>query len=735
MSSDTVTAVPATPRARASSLADWIAKAWFAAKRFYLFLLPLRFSFLALIVVAFAFLISAQGYDIIANLAEDDPTGATPSHDGQRIGFIVGVVFLALQTWYWSRQLLHVKPPEGKPKASDYPWLTTWLPRILGALAFVIAIACLWRVARNYGVPQPVSELRKMAIYLTILLIAFLAFTILRRRFLREDTGMVRDFKDMQWPTRILLMITVALSLALFLWSTFAVQSTVVIGSAAVVILAFALSVPIGSVLVWLGIKGGVPILTFLLIWAVLISPLADNHVVETLPGDVSARSTVPQAFDAWFDRLQKENPPGPDDKYPVIVVATEGGGIRAAYWTAAVLTSLTDTLPKFSDHVFAISAVSGGALGATVYDALLVRRGDYALRLDELEYTPQAQETRALRLAAKEMLSQDALAPTLAAMTQPDLAQRFVPVPIFPDRARALEGGWERAWRTTIARNGEPDDLFAGGFLQMMKGREARIPSLFLNGTIVETGQRIIASNLRIDGTHGSADELAKAVDLFGAIGADVRVSTAVDNSARFTYVAPAGTLRRAKDSNGGSPVACAPGESCEHVVDGGYFENSGSATISDVLGHIRRSKHAERIRPHVIFIQFRMEEPAPSVSVRIANEVLSPVRALLAVRGAHADLATEELKDEIGDDNHTTFELVQHVDKATKKPIAVFPLGWLLADRTRNLMDAQMGPKSKENGANVARIARLLGEPAIRRDQIQELAAQGEVKPEFQE
>ncbi len=725
MSSESVTAVPA---GRASSIADWIAKVWFAAKRLYLFLLPLRFSFLALIVVAFAFLVSAQGYDIIANLAEDDPTGATPSHDGQRIGFIVGVVFLALQTWYWSRQLLHVKKPATHPKASDYPWLTTWLPRILGALAFVIAVACLWRVARNYGVPEPVHELRKMAIYLAILLIAFLAFTVLRRRFMTDENIMAeRDFKEAGLPTQIMLAVTVAMSLALFLWATFAVQSTVLIGSAAVVIVAFALSVPTGSVIVWVGIKGGVPTLTFLLIWAVLISPLADNHVVETLPADVNARATIPQAFDAWFDRLQKEHPPGPDGKYPVILVATEGGGIRAAYWTAAVLTSLTDTLPKFSSHTFAVSAVSGGALGATVYDALLVRRGDYELRLDELEYTPQAQEAKTLRLAAREMLSQDALAPTLAAMTQPDLAQRFVPFPILPDRARALEGGWERAWRTAIARRGKPDDLFAGGFLRMMRGREARMPSLFLNGTIVETGQRIIASNLRIDQTHGSADELAEAVDLFGAIGADVRVSTAVDNSARFTYVSPAGTLIRAKDSNGGSPVECAPGEPCEHVVDGGYFENSGSATVSDLLAQIARSKHAARVRPHVIFIQFRMADPAPATSTKFANEVLSPVRALLSVRGAHADLATEELKDAVGDENHTSFELVQ-----TK---AVFPLGWLLADRTRNLMDAQMGPKSKENGKNVVRIAQVLNEPVIRRDHIQELAAQGEAKPEFQE
>lgn len=706
------------------TLASWIARAWDAAKRLYLFLLPLRFSFLALLVVAFALMVSAQGYDIIAHLAEDDPTGGERSNDGQRAGYVVGVIFLALQVWFWSRQLLHVKPAEGRPRASEYPRLTTWLPRILGALAFVIAIAALWRVARNYGVPEPVHELRKLAILLGIALIAFIAFCVLRRKQLDDPAHAEMTLHERPRATKAFLFASVVLALALFAWATFFVQSTVILGSAAIVLLAFALSVPVGSTLVWLGTRAGVPVLTFLLLWAVIISPLADNHVVETLPGDPGARPGIAAAFDKWFERLDREHPAA-DGTHPVILVATEGGGIRAAYWTAAVLTSLTDTIPTFADHTFAISGVSGGAFGSTVYDALLVRREEMHVKVDD-DYTPQGRETHSLRFAARQMLSQDSLAPTLAAMTQPDLAQRFVPAPIFPDRERALQGAWERAWSQTVRRqSGEADTTFSDGFLSMMAGKEERFPSLFLNGTIVETGQRIVASNLRIENVTGS-DELADSVDLFGAIGGDTRVSTAVANSTRFTYVSPAGTLRRGKDSNGGSSLACAPGARCEHVVDGGYFENSGSATLSDVLAVMARSKYASRIRPHVIFIQFRMDKPAPVKSAKLANEVLSPVRALLAVRGAHADLAATELMEQIGPANYTQFQLVQHK--------AVFPLGWLLADRTRNLMDQQMGPHSAENGANVRRIAALLKQP-VGRDLVQEMAARGERVPNFQD
>jgi hypothetical protein len=684
-----------------------LARAWRSARRLYQFLLPLRFSVLALLAIAFAFLVSAQGYDIIANLAEDDPTGASPSHDAQRLGYIAGVIFVTLQIWYWSRQLLFIAPQKGHPSADEYPWLARWLPRILAALTYVVSMLALWRVARNYGVPEPVHELRMMAIWLGLALLVFIGLCVIGPR-------------ERPLVTKLMLATSVALAVAMFIWCTFFVQSTVVIGSAAVVLVALALLVPIGSVFAWVGMRTGVPMLTFLLLWAVAISPLTDNHVVETRPASVE-RPSIVAAFDKWFERLDREHPTA-DGAHPVIFVATEGGGVRAAYWTAAVLTSLTDTIPSFDDHTFAISAVSGGALGSAVYDALLIRRQATSTNLDD--YHAQG-EQGSLRLAAKQVLSEDYLAPTLAAMTQPDLAQRFIPAPILPDRARALEGGWEHAWRTTIERrDGTPDDTFAGGFLAMMRGREDHVPSLFLNGTIVETGQRIVASNLHVDSDSG--EPLAESVDLFEAIGGDVRVSTAVDNSTRFTYVSPAGTLRRAKNSNGGSPLECAPGDRCEHVVDGGYFENSGSATIADILDLLARSKHATRIRPHVIFIQFEMADPAPVKSERFANEVLAPVRALLAVRGAHADLAKEELKEYVGPANYTSFSLVQ-----TK---AVFPLGWLLAHRTRNLMDQQMGPNSVQNGANVRRIATLL-KAQVGRDRVQELAAQGERAPTFRE
>ena len=55
----------------------------------------------------------------------------------------------------------------------------------------------------------------------------------------------------------------------------------------------------------------------------------------------------------------------------PIYVVAAPGGGIYASYFVSTVLTHATEAVPKFRQHLFAVSAVSGGALGTTLYSAL----------------------------------------------------------------------------------------------------------------------------------------------------------------------------------------------------------------------------------------------------------------------------------------------------------------------------------------------------------------------------
>jgi hypothetical protein len=673
---------------------------WPTAKRLYVFLLPLRFTGLLLLVIAFAFLLSDQGYDVIANIAEDDPEKIRPSHQGQRIGFVFSMILLALQAWYWSRHLLRVPEDEGGAPADEFPGLAQWLPRIAGVLAFVIGIGSLFRVFTEYQPGSPVRrEIIHMLIYLVIALALFVGFVIVRRKTMLkgEAHGKQHGWREIKPITWFFLGGSTIVSLALFVLSTFRPQSTVFFGSAVIVTLSFALAMPIGSLLVYFGMRWKFPVLTLLLVWAVIISPFADNHKVRSLaPIPATAqRDDIQTTYTKWLTRLKER--PAPNGRYPVFIVATEGGGIRAAYWTASVLTTLTDEVPEFADHLFAISGVSGGSVGAAVYEGLLVKRlENYTLHETKTDSAPAQDTPQALlRDSAREILSHDVLAPVLASMTQPDLAQRFVPWPIFPDRAQALEQGWERAWRDSIKRPDKTaDELFSSGFLATVNTRDHLLPSLFLNGTIVETGQRITTSNCR------TSEEVLDSVDFLDLLGRDIRMSTAAHNSARFTYVSPAGTVvPECTTGIHAAKINCTPGKSCGHIVDGGYFENSGAATALDILRVIAELKDPQ-VDPYVIFIKYTDLSQKASVAT-YANEALSPVRALLAVRGARGELAVQDLKKRA---KSFDFEL-RKVEGVT------FPLGWLLADHTRTLMDAQMSDKDPVNYPRVQEIKRLLG------------------------
>ena len=202
-----------------------------------------------------------------------------------------------------------------------------------------------------------------------------------------------------------------------------------------------------------------------------------------------------------------------------------------------------------------------------------------------------------------QEILGVDFLSPAVAAMLYPDFLQRFIPFPIpYFDRGSWLEKAWEKAWRETAAKEGgKATNRLAEPFLDLWQKKSvAYVPALFLNGTSVEVGNRLIASNLLIDNNFLDAEDATgkllpeKHHDERRHPQIDMPLSTTAHNSARFTYVSPAGRF----DEDG------------SHVVDGGYFENSGAATALDMLREINRELCADKnhtlgvIVPKVIMI-----------------------------------------------------------------------------------------------------------------------------------
>jgi hypothetical protein len=669
----------------------WLQGVWHFVREPFLFLRPIRFVVLPLLVLLWALTASDEGQDAIRAVIEFDPVCSQWMHV---TWFVFWVFLLALQAWYWSRQLLLIDFPRCVRRTADeneHQQLTKttaalaekfdsteqWTPRIIGASVFLTAVSALVKAAYSYvgkgNYTTHVATITCIAIGASLLL--FLVIVVARRKIL-GPAQRVQSHHGLSLLTRIILVTTLLLSLSIVVLT--AVKPLAVgylFPAPTLLMLSAAIWIGLGSWTIYWADMYHVPLIGILVALAFLFSPFNDNHAVRKLaPAEGGAdircfpRRTVAETFKDWYPQAAHG-----DVKTPVFIVATEGGGIRAAYWTAAVLAAIQDASPAFRDHLFAISGVSGGSVGATAFTAALAdhRKAGGACPPP----LPTSQLPDRYRFAVQQMLSFDALAPTLASLLHADLVQRFLPIAFIPDRARALETGWERGWENTMS-----DQFFSGGFLKMYQGRgTASLPSLFLNGTVVETGRRIITSNCKI-----TQCEIQDSDDILSKLESDVRLSTAAHNSARFTYVSPAGTIRN---------DACDPSG---HVVDGGYFENSGALTAADIV-------HA--IRPlgsfplYVLVIHFQ-EKNAPSTHPeKFANEVLSPLRALLATRGARGELSVAQAKRmsdiaECGEKDGTNairlreLVLTQDDDGGTK-----LPLGWLLAPRTRNAIDLQIG------------------------------------------
>ena len=286
---------------------------------------------------------------------------------------------------------------------------------------------------------------------------------------------------------------------------------------------------------------------------------------------------------------------------------------------------------------------------------------------------------------------------------------QRFLPVGILDDRALALEKAWERAWFDCTGSNrfSEPLD-------KLWDKEHFGVPLLFLNSTVVETGQRIIMHPLpfaTLQNTQPNDPKILEKISTFqdyfnnaldgpAVIGGKVPLSTAVHMSARFTYVSPAGTIFRQdlpKNGDTSQPEVI-------RVVDGGYFENSGAVTTDEILLAIRRIASEKNLSVHPIVIHISNDPLKRKARKRreftgsraVLPEILSPIWALLNVRPARGYQAREELgqRAELGlsmkkteDDTIGSFAHFQLCE--FKRPL---PLGWMLSELSRNDMNDQL-------------------------------------------
>jgi hypothetical protein len=399
------------------------------------------------------------------------------------------------------------------------------------------------------------------------------------------------------------------------------------------------------------------PVLSLIVVWVLALSLLPLDfplHVmVARRRGDAPARSeNLAGAFHGWEEAncLLGETPTAgrraPKMRaVPLVLVSSSGGGVRAAVWTSFVMDQVfgysgeglgctADGLrsadrsrqsgPKVNNRaVFAVSGISGGGLGFLEYAAQLTRGAP----------------DRTARARIREHLGDDSLAPTLAWMLFVESSWSLLRFKEPRDRGDILQESWARQW--PAGRTLEQD--FLG-----LREKHPEVPLLLMNGASAESGCRFNGSILDANGRSrddtvvgclesaglagASGAVLPSTIDLvdFLCEGQTMSLAEAGLLTARFPGISPVGEVQQCS-IRGEDPDERDPHPET-FVVDGGYLEGSGTATLVDlwqaleplVADHNRDPASTACIVPFFVQIDNSYLEPAGPGDVKAPPALL---------------------------------------------------------------------------------------------------------------
>lgn len=554
------------------------------------------------------------------------------------VGFVLGAV---IATWWWTK------------------------PSVSGSLVgFLVVSSVLLAAAFVFG---------PLLLFYGLALIALTVFCVWVRRDFRDQNRNLRP-RTTSLPFGLgaaLLVVLLAVGLAFtgVLWRMLlGAPSLILIGFGFLIAVAYGLAALFYRVspalvrVAWLGLA------------ALLILTPIGREPLRVLEEQRLAdpRPLPSEHFQAWLQA--RPDAAGAGEPYPVFFVAAQGGGIRAAYWTATLLAALEERYPGFTDHVYAISGVSGGSVGAVAFAAMhreLPARGAKGC-------APLVQDgVHGLRPCLAYIFKWDLLGPPLGALFFNDIPFGWQQ----PRRASDLEQSLEYAWFATAESQTLEQPLQT-----LWRDDAYRIPSLILNTTSAQDGHRIVVSNLRAKG------ELTEEADVEAQLGHPVRLSTAAFLSARFPLISPEATFT----------VADGTGTRLVRLVDGGYFNNAGSASIASllrvVLPKVNAGAAGRRITPIVLVLASDVVGVASKpgrLEGSLADAIGAPVAVLAQTGSAHEATYLREIAELTGSEKS-----IFHMRPPSGSTEVA--LGWLLSDVTRCDMDRMVNVVVNESEAS---------------------------------
>lgn len=576
------------------------------------YVLKLRVQFLIFLLTFALFQGAGQVKDILLSMVLDQK----PIHFW--MACLTGLV-LAVMLWHTSRQLTRLFPVIERRRQNR----SSLSLQRQGIFSNEVELFLFWTAWISLALfTAPIATEAFEGRWISVLIKPYILFALGAlliaswRIFDQPISTWTRPFQIDFW----LLVVLGALAPLLF-GRMFASASVVpnFMGSVALLFWALSLFLILGTTLYQFSIITSFPLLSLLIItfYFVNMNRVNDNHMVrlfstgEPWPGQATkddeanhSLASLEDALATWLSQRRDEiitftESGGKEKKYPVYVVSAQGGGIFAAYHSAKSLAVLSDQIPNFSDHLFAISGVSGGSIGSTVYAN--------ALRTQGSRSTCGATKTLSDRIDDYFDNNSDRMATILSSLLFGDVTQRFFPLPVpVWDRSLGLELAFENG---RASGNGNPIKLNAP-FYETQDPRlhdnytrpatktdcewRQAAPYLVLNTTEVSNGRRHILSPFRIPVALGSSTLPAGAVppiprltdaDFFEpwlhrprqGERRDMRFSTAAGLSARFPIVSPYGFF---------------PEAFSRRFIDGGLYDNSGAITAYEIIETINRIK-----------------------------------------------------------------------------------------------------------------------------------------------
>jgi hypothetical protein len=419
--------------------------------------------------------------------------------------------------------------------------------------------------------------------------------------------------------------------------------------------------------------------------WKATVSPTAAGSP-DARQGDgprlgcKTGRCEIGSNFESWLEARKAEIDlySEKSQAYPVFIIAAQGGGIYAASATATFLARVQDRCPNFAQHVFAISSVSGGSIGASVFDQLLAPDKPIGTLCGEGKQGASASRIESRTI---DVLAKDHVSPVVTALLG-DVAGSVWP--ISHDRAWALEDSLSRSVAGKPAEDACPGDQRSVHFQRWDPERSK--PALVLNATWAETGHRVASAPFALrevgEGTlHAYSD--------FQGLSAGCVLQAAV-TSARFPGILPPLQERARRWS----------------FVDGGYADNSGATTALDLHRALSEwvdndEKRKGKIDLRMIVLTAHETVNPDKIRGSAFADFVAPISALINVRsifsGAAITRAHEHLRAEGANAQQKDGERGKEPWKINLVKLDLdsfpLPLGWTMSNLSHSLVSLEMG------------------------------------------